>query len=151
MTCLTVNQVSYTKSRLAPMLRARRHPLKDDWELLEDNSFAFALLNSLAITDSRLFSTRKATLCGRCQSLDFWAIDFIIKDTLTDLETRSQSCEFCSLLNTCTVERLNEGDPNNVEFRRVRSSLFINRTPTPVLSVRRDVRKCCHSNAQSRP
>lgn len=109
-------------------------PLNDIWELLEDNSFALDLFNRQGIDSSSVLPQQTPGLCERCRQLDFWTVDFVIKDTLPDLKTRSQICEFCSLLLN-TSERLSISDPSNVEFHRVGSGLTINGTGRPVLSI----------------
>jgi hypothetical protein len=113
---------------------AKGQQLNDIWEFFEDNSLALDLFNHQGIDSSSVLPQQTPGLCERCQRLDFWAADFVIKDALVHLKMRSQTCEFCSLLLE-TSERLNISDPSIVKFHRVGSGLTVNNTGTPVLSI----------------
>ncbi|KAG0646494.1 Serine threonine-kinase [Hyphodiscus hymeniophilus] len=110
--------------------------LDDIWQFLDDNAFAVDLLHGQESKYSSAWPQQTPELCERCRQLNFWTVDFALKDTLEGLETKSQTCDFCSLLlSTCTPELLRIDDPSVVYFSRSGSRLNLNDGVTPVLSI----------------
>lgn len=114
-------------------------PLKD-WEFTVDNQFAEKVYQQHSVEISTLTQDDRATLCGRCQGVNFWAGGFSMTDTIEGLQGRSSSCDFCRLL--CKVCKTN---PNvidgKVQLERKQSNLMISGDPFPILSICRSLRK----------
>jgi hypothetical protein len=110
--------------------------LNDVWEFLDDNSFALDLFDPQQSESSNIWPQQVPKLCDRCRHLNFWTSNFALKDTLTDLKTRSLRCDFCSLLfTTCTPERMRISDSNTLEFYKFGSGLRMKEINKPVLSI----------------
>jgi hypothetical protein len=118
-----------------------RQQLDDEWEIHVDNTFASAIIsrikNSASLTLPEL--SESASLCSLCQSLDFFgSLGFSIEYSPNDLEERSKTCDLCGLLwRTC--QRNNGNNSSTVRFEKVQSSLRMNGSGPPVLSIYRSL------------
>jgi hypothetical protein len=119
------------------------HPnLDDEWELQNDNEFASSLFSALKKSDSFHFTEACATshLCNQCQTIRDRLLlpGFSITYDTTVLAHRSaiNECNLCSLLwKTC--EQQGHFAYPTVTFERVGSSLRINGSGVPALSIYR--------------
>lgn len=111
-------------------------PLNDIWQFLDDNLFALDLLHDRDSEYSSAWPQQTPKMCERCRHLNFWTFDFAIRDTLEELEARSRTCDFCSLLlGTCIPKLLRTDDPSVVEFSRLGSNMTLNNGKIQVLSM----------------
>ncbi|KAK7423846.1 hypothetical protein QQZ08_008890 [Neonectria magnoliae] len=128
----TGNHLAIPTARMA----TSQQQLNENWDFLDDNAFALGLLGHLKIESSSALTRQSSALCDRCQRLDFWAADFVIEDSLHDLELKAQACEFCQLfIDTFILERSGTSQSTTIEVRRVRSSLTTNLNDTRGLSI----------------
>lgn len=100
-----------------------------------DNGFAEKVLAKIEPLNFRPRLPVSAQLCGRCRGLDFWAGGFAFDDTVSDLEARAKSCEFCEmLLSKC--KKPAGSNASKIRIEREQSTLKIaGGDPLPILSI----------------
>lgn len=128
----------------------RLPPLKS-WEFYVDEKVP-AALSARGVADEfspkpKSFPTK---LCDRCMKLDFWQGGFAFDDSMSALEDRSESCDFCKMLNEVSVK--SDGSRRRrVGFERKQSVLEIVGEPFPVLSIFRSLGEYCFSITSQSP
>jgi len=73
-------------------------------------------------------------LCGKCETMDFWASKFRIEDTWSELSSSLNVCDFCKL-RWDVSKHLDRTDYTSVSFEIVDSMLKMSHTNSPVLSI----------------
>jgi serine/threonine protein kinase len=110
-------------------------PPLEEWEFPVDNAFADEALATLGPESMKLLLSVPATLCNRCENLNFWAGGFSIEDNVLDLQERSDKCEFCRMLLAVCTEAGTAKTPT-VVFERNESTLRLSGSQSlPVLSI----------------
>jgi hypothetical protein len=115
--------------------------LDDEWEIHVDNTFASAIISRIKESASLTLPELRepASLCSSCQGLDFFQrLGFSVEYDPNDLEERSKNCDLCGLFWR-TYQRNNGNRSSTVRFEKVQSSLRMNGTGPPVLSIYRSL------------
>lgn len=94
-----------------------------------DRTFVLTLLNRLELEDSITSDLiPEASLCMKCQSMDFYAQKFHITDTLEELRKDANLCDFCKMRWDLGKDHFSNG-VSSILFERVDSDLQLNRRP----------------------
>ncbi|KAF5008603.1 hypothetical protein FDECE_5137 [Fusarium decemcellulare] len=140
-----------------PQFSTRAHYLKpvgqnldNYWDTLIDNRFAGEVLSTAAeieATQPSLEARQPTRLCDSCRELDFWAVGFGITYEVSELKIKSQECELCGLFwRIC--EREEGAHFRTVRFDRIKSSLGMNGSGSPVISLFRSLGLKTRTEAQ---
>ncbi|KAI0458012.1 hypothetical protein F5B21DRAFT_462574 [Xylaria acuta] len=115
------------------------------WEYQVDNGFATQFFDELKEASQLLPFPEPAEsnqLCKACLKLDFWAPNFCITDSLSELKKRAETCHFCKM--RWDVSSHLERKTREVRFDRTGSVVKMNESDPPVFSI-------CRSNYSRAP
>ncbi|KAG8157951.1 hypothetical protein KVR01_012223 [Diaporthe batatas] len=109
--------------------------LHNTWEFTIDNSLVHTLfLDPTLWAEAVVRPYSPAILCTRCMKLDLWHEKFQIHDNTRELEARSRSCDFCSMLwGKCNG--VIQGRDQKIYFDRSGSHLRLNEGYPPILTL----------------
>ncbi|KAI8952463.1 hypothetical protein F4801DRAFT_599888 [Xylaria longipes] len=110
------------------------------WEYEVDNGFATQFFDKLMNASEPLPLPEPAEsdqLCKACLKLDFWAPNFYMVDSLSNLKERAKTCRFCKM--RWDVSSHLERNTHEVRFDRAGSVIKMNESDPPVFSI-------CRSN-----
>ncbi|EWY89786.1 serine/threonine protein kinase [Fusarium oxysporum NRRL 32931] len=105
------------------------------WDFIVDNEFAKNFLGSSSTrpTPTVANGNKSDTLCRKCAALDFWALDFRVRDRLSDLKSVIQHCRWCTM--RWEASKHLEGKTESVVFSRAGSVIKLNESDPPVFSL----------------
>ncbi|KAI1079560.1 hypothetical protein F5B20DRAFT_581016 [Whalleya microplaca] len=106
------------------------------WEFSNDNDFANDTISKISTSGHLSWTPKIATLCIKCQKLEFWVPLFTMKDTLPELQEQSKSCDFCKMRWDLS-KHIDPKEASVVYFDRVGSNLRMNEGYPPVLTISR--------------
>ena len=102
-----------------------------------DNKFAREIVKTISTKELFPKSTEPTKRCNRCQKMNFHESRFTIRDSWTDLERDSETCDFCKLRWEAS-KHLRTEYATTVTFTREESMLKANEGRIPVMSLCRD-------------
>ncbi|QGI69578.1 related to tol protein [Fusarium fujikuroi] len=105
------------------------------WDFIVDNEFAknFLRQSSTRPVPKSTKERESDSLCRECAALDFWAPDFRVNDTLSDLKKGIYQCRWCAM--RWEASKHLEGTTANAVFSRVGSVIKLNESDPPVFSI----------------
>ncbi|KAG4436079.1 hypothetical protein IFR05_008435 [Cadophora sp. M221] len=110
--------------------------LSDDWLYPVDNVFATQFLEDTGTTVEPPNASNSSRLCDKCEKMDFWSTQFRIRDSYSDLEVNSKTCDFCKL-RWDVSKHLDPREYPFISFERIDSMFMMNDGNSPVLTIYR--------------
>ncbi|KAI0147430.1 HET-domain-containing protein [Xylariaceae sp. FL1272] len=113
----------------------RSKPFNDNWESKADNTFALKVLskNSMANLGHAPVETMS---CPNCNIKNVWSAGFRLRYNMPAMKAGSDKCNMCKMLYESLLAHVGENEEG--DLMRVESTLKIDSTKTPVISLYSD-------------